>query len=61
MMNAYRKQGCPVNAPWYTIQGVLAKTVLDRIANCAGHRYEERIKLGDKCKIRTEFIENDFQ
>ena len=30
MMNAYRKQGCPVNAPWYTIQGVLAKTVLDR-------------------------------
>jgi hypothetical protein len=30
MMNAYRKQECPVNAPWYTIQGVLAKTVLDR-------------------------------
>jgi hypothetical protein len=30
MMNAYRKQGCPVNAPWYAIQGVLAKTVLDR-------------------------------
>jgi len=62
MMNAYRKQRCPLIPLWYKIQGLLAQKVLDRelpiVQAIVDTRRESKSEINvafEQCILRTNF------
>ena len=62
MMNAYRKQGCPLNLLWYKFPRLLKKQVLNReltiVQAIVDTRRESNSEINvefEQCLLRTTF------